>query len=152
MARKARIEHGHVVELLTAEPFPEFHPALMWVDASAEVQIGWTYADGCFAAPEPPTAGAIAGGYLAALQEVMDLTARSHGYDDVKSAMSYMQSSIPKFAAEASAMCEWRDAVWRYGLEEMDLIRSGLKPLPALEEFVSAMPQIVWPQGVSLTA
>ena len=40
---------------------------------------------------------------------------RGRGYDDIKSAITYLQSSIPKFAAEAAALCAWRDAVGVFG-------------------------------------
>lgn len=45
---KARIENGTVVEILDAEPFPPFHPALVWVGCDSIVAIGWRYADGEF--------------------------------------------------------------------------------------------------------
>ncbi|WP_051320401.1 hypothetical protein [Cupriavidus sp. amp6] len=148
MTTKARIEQGRVVELMTAEPFPGFHPSLVWVDASGDVEVGWTYMNGQFTPPKPPAPESIADAYIGALQQVMDSTARSRGYDDIKSAITYLQSSIPKFAAEANSMCAWRDAVWRYGLNEIAYVQSAFKPLPSLEEFVSAMPSIEWPEGV----
>ncbi|MBB2918346.1 hypothetical protein [Cupriavidus alkaliphilus] len=148
MVTKARVEQGQVVELLTAEPFPEFHPSLVWVNCSGDVAVGWTYEHGEFAPPKPPTAESIADAYIGALQREMDSTARSRGYDDIKSAITYLQSSIPKFAAEAAALCVWRDAVWRYGLEQIASVQVASKPLPSIEDFVSAMPPIEWPEGV----
>jgi hypothetical protein len=147
MTTKARIEQGQVVELLTAEPFPEFHPSLVWVEAPADVQVGWSYVSGQFMPPKPPALESFSDAYIGSLQQVMDSTARSRGYDDIKSAITYLQSSIPKFAAEANAMCGWRDAVWMYGLEEMRLVQAGAKPLPAMEQFLSAMPQVEWPDA-----
>jgi hypothetical protein len=51
MATKARIENGIVVEVLTAEPFPPFHKALVWVDCGPEVEQGWQWDGERFAAP-----------------------------------------------------------------------------------------------------
>lgn len=147
MVTKARVEEGQVVELMTAEPFPDFHPSLVWVEAPADVQVGWSYVSGQFMPPKPAAPESIADAYIGALQQVMDSTARSRGYDDIKSAITYLQSSIPKFATEAKAMCAWRDAVWRYGLEEMRLVQADVKPLPAMEQFLFAMPQVEWPDA-----
>ena len=53
----ARIENSLVCEILTADPFPPFAPALVWVDCSAVVGIaeGWTYDGKTFTAPVIPT-------------------------------------------------------------------------------------------------
>ncbi|MGF6444409.1 hypothetical protein [Paraburkholderia youngii] len=87
---------------------------------------------------------AITNAYIGALQQEMDAAARRQGYDDIKSGITYLESSIQKFAAEAHAMHKWRDAVWTYGMTELEAVRGGEKPLPPLDEFVAAMPQIQW--------
>ena len=58
MATMARIDNGIVAEILSADPFPPFHPSLVWVDCStvAGVQEGWTYDGTNFAAPSGPSA------------------------------------------------------------------------------------------------
>jgi len=43
MSTKARIENGVVVEVLTADPFPPFHPSLHWVDCDLTVRAGWLF-------------------------------------------------------------------------------------------------------------
>lgn len=53
MATKARIENGRVAEILTADPFPPFHPDLVWVDCPADVQAGHGYDGAVFTAPLP---------------------------------------------------------------------------------------------------
>lgn len=53
MTIKARIENGIVQEILSADPFPPFHPSLMWVPCDASVQPGWTYDGTTFSAPAP---------------------------------------------------------------------------------------------------
>ncbi|NUX55910.1 hypothetical protein [Paraburkholderia youngii] len=96
--------------------------------------------------PDPVTDfEAITNAYIGALQQEMDAAARRHGYDDIKSGITYLESSIRKFAAEAHAMHKWRDAVWTYGMTELEAVRGGEKPLPPLDEFIAAMPQIQWP-------
>lgn len=44
---KARIENGTVVEILNLDPFPPFHPSLVWVDCDDSVECGDRY-DGEF--------------------------------------------------------------------------------------------------------
>ena len=51
MATKARIEGNIVREILTEEPFPPFHPSLVWVECGAEVGEGWTWDGRTFAEP-----------------------------------------------------------------------------------------------------
>ena len=53
MATKARIDDGRVAEILSADPFPEFHPALVWVDAPPDMRPGWWYTDGQFTDHDP---------------------------------------------------------------------------------------------------
>lgn len=52
MVTKARIENNVVVEVLTADPFPPFHPSLVWIDAPAGCEVGWIV-DGGEVVPPP---------------------------------------------------------------------------------------------------
>jgi|HubBroStandDraft_2_1064218.scaffolds.fasta_scaffold07725_4 hypothetical protein len=106
--------------------------------------LRWTSA-GNLPAPEstiPPTPDQ----YTAALQARMDDEARTRGYDDIRSGVSYLGSAIVQFANEATALNEWRDAVWLYGLTVLNSAQSGSSALPSLDDFVSAMPQMSWPK------
>lgn len=50
--RKVRIEDSEVVEILSADPFPPFHPSLVWVQCEdEEVREGWSYTNGEFIPP-----------------------------------------------------------------------------------------------------
>jgi hypothetical protein len=51
MVTKARIQDGVVAEILTAEPFPPFHPSLVWVNCSVDVQTGYQFDGASFTAP-----------------------------------------------------------------------------------------------------
>ncbi len=54
MVTKARIENNVVVEVLTADPFPPFHPSLVWVVAPPQCVPGWVVINGAVQpAPEP---------------------------------------------------------------------------------------------------
>lgn len=45
----ARLENGVVVETTDIDPEGRYHPDLKWRACSAQVQLGWLYADGVFA-------------------------------------------------------------------------------------------------------
>lgn len=71
MATKARIEGNIVREILTAEPFPPFHPDLVWVECGGEVREGWTWDGKSFAEPPGPTAEEIKA-------QIVSLEAKQH--------------------------------------------------------------------------
>jgi hypothetical protein len=58
MVTKARIDNGVVAEILSADPFPPFNPALTWVSCADTVQVGYLYDGVSFAAPAATTPSA----------------------------------------------------------------------------------------------
>lgn len=50
----ALIVAGAVAELTDTDPAGRFHPDLQWVACDATVKVGYTYANGTFAAPAAP--------------------------------------------------------------------------------------------------
>ncbi len=52
--RKALIQDGRVHQILEADPFPDFHPDLLWVECGEEVKEGWIFEDGLFHEEDPP--------------------------------------------------------------------------------------------------
>lgn len=146
MPTKVRIENGSVVELLTADPFPDFHPSLEWVEATPEVGVGWTYDGKSFVPPAPLPDDEILAAYTQVLQQAMDEEARTRGYDDIRSAIGYLGSTIARFASEAAALNGWRDAVWLYGFAALNSVQGGRSALPSIKDFVKAMPPMRWPE------
>ena len=53
MARKALIVDTDVREVKVADPFPDMHEGLTWIDCSASVKSGWSYFNSAFVAPPP---------------------------------------------------------------------------------------------------
>ena len=47
-----------------------------------------------------------------AAQHQIDEVAQSWGYDNMISAVSYVGSNNPQYAADGTALSNWRDAVW----------------------------------------
>ena len=82
--------------------------------------------------------------YTVAVQNMMDRTAQTRGYDSIFTLCSYSNSTNTKFAAEATAAVKWRDAVWEKCYEIEDVVDAGTIPAPSLEELLKMMPSINW--------
>lgn len=76
--------------------------------------------------------------YIAATQAHLDAHAQAWGYDDLKSACTYLGDPYPRFAAEALALRDWRSEVWAY----LDATSSAPLPevLPTLAQFIAILP------------
>ena len=83
--------------------------------------------------------------YTGAAQAMLDTTARARNYDSMLSLCSYAASSNAKFAAEAKAGVDWRDAVWSQGYEILAEVQAGTMAAPSVQGFLVLLPQIVWP-------
>lgn len=82
--------------------------------------------------------------YTDAIQKWMDNTAHTRGYDDIFTAISYADSSVPKFKAEGQACKLWRDKVWVECYDYLDKVLSGEVELIPIEELILKLPQIEW--------
>ncbi len=80
------------------------------------------------------------------IQQRLDYEAKSHGYDSMLSLCSYGLSSNAKFAAEARAGLDWRDACWETALDLLEKIQAGEEPIPENDEILSMLPEMVWPE------
>lgn len=82
--------------------------------------------------------------YTDAVQKWMDDTAHARGYDDIFTAISYADSSVPKFKAEGQACKAWRDKVWVACYAYMDDVLAGKEPLVPVEDLIKRLPQLEW--------
>jgi len=90
-------------------------------------------------------AKALMDSYSAAVQNLLDSTAKEKGYDNIISMTSYANSGNAKWANEATAAITWRDACWNESLVQMgNYLATGNKP--SMEDFLAAMPTPVWPE------
>jgi hypothetical protein len=62
--------------------------------------------------PQPKMSDAIAA-MIFDVQAWLDITAKANGYDSIASCISYKDSSVAQWDADATAALAWRDAVWR---------------------------------------
>lgn len=83
--------------------------------------------------------------YATAIQSHIDTTAQSRCYDSGVSLATYTTSSIPTYAAEATAFVSWRDAVWAYAYGELAKVQNGQRPKPTVSEMIAELPEIEWP-------
>jgi hypothetical protein len=81
----------------------------------------------------------------AAVQPHLDATARARSYDSALSCVSYIDSTVTTYQAEAAAMRDWRDAVWLRCYELLAEVQAGTRPIPTESELIALLPAIVWP-------
>lgn len=83
--------------------------------------------------------------YRAAIQSLIDATAQERQYDSGATLASYVNSTVPEWAAEAQTFVAWRDHVWAYALGELAKVRSGEREQPNVEDFLAELPAFEWP-------
>lgn len=126
---------GDAAELLPTYPEGTVQVPLT-PGANYELQDGvWVYVE-----PTPTVDD-----YKGAIVAMLDGKAQERRYDTAVSIATYVGSTNPQWAAEATAFVAWRDAVWEYAYAELDKVMGGLRPQPSVAEFLTELPQLVWP-------
>ena len=75
--------------------------------------------------PPEPTLQETQDAISARIQNTIDTLAKSWGYDNIVSAISYLSSSNKQYAADATALNTWRDAVWTWAFQNFPSITAG---------------------------
>lgn len=96
--------------------------------------------------PEPEPYEPTLEDYQFAIQAHIDRIAQERQYDDGKSCATYVNSTVPQWAAEAQAFVTWRDSVWLYAFQELAKVEQGLREQPDIEDFIDELPVMVWPE------
>jgi hypothetical protein len=97
-------------------------------------------------APPPPTAKQVEDAISAEVQRHLDEAARSMGYDDIRSAVSYAdEPAVPEFQAEGRALRAWRSLVWAYCYEVLAAAKSGAREAPTAAQLISELPALELP-------
>jgi len=79
--------------------------------------------------------------YEREVQQHLDATAKSYGYDDIKSAVTYAdEPAVPRFQAEGLAFRAWRSLCWDYCYSLLAEVQAGTTPLPVLEDVLAGLP------------
>lgn len=84
--------------------------------------------------------------YRRAIQAHVDAAAQSRQYDSGITCASYLSSTNPGWAAEATTFIAWRDAVWTYAYTQLANVQAGLRETPDVEAFLAELPALAWPQ------
>lgn len=79
-----------------------------------------------------------------AVQEHLDATVQTRGYDNINSACSYATSTDAVFLAEAQACVAWRDKVWRYCYNTLAQVLAGQRDIPTADQLISELPTLEW--------
>jgi hypothetical protein len=95
-------------------------------------------------APPQPTVEEILKGYEDAVQAHLDNTAKSRGYDNTYTCLSYLSSTDETWHREANAFNAWRDSVWRKCHEILNAFMAGEIAQPTVEELIEQLPVIDW--------
>lgn len=83
--------------------------------------------------------------YEAAIQSLIDETARSRRYKHGDAFASYFNSTVGPWKDEAAAFVAWRDNVWQYAYSELSKVQAEEREQPSVADFLLELPEIVWP-------
>lgn len=80
---------------------------------------------------------------------LLDETARSYGYDNILSAVSWAGDSDGFLAAEGTTFKLWRSALWKAAIPLIAQVRNGERDIPIKVEFFAKLPAYKAPVGAT---
>lgn len=93
-----------------------------------------------------PTADQLRASLTVAVQRHMDTAAAIHGYDDIKSAVTYAdEPAVERFQREGMAFRAWRSLVWDACYTVMAAVESGEREIPTVEQLFAELPALTIP-------
>ncbi|MCC4298557.1 hypothetical protein [Aurantimonas coralicida] len=90
-------------------------------------------------------AATLVAAFSSAIQAHIDAKAQEGQYDSLLTAVTYRDDPNPQFAAEASALFQWRSDVWTYATSELARVQAGERTMPTVENILTELPEFVWP-------
>lgn len=93
--------------------------------------------------PEPhvPTLEERAAALRDGVQKHLDSTAAAHGFDDIKTAVTYAdEPAVPRFQAQGRAFRAWRSLVWDFCYSLQDKVAAGQVDEPTLDQLLPMLP------------
>lgn len=77
-------------------------------------------------------------------QNLLDSTAKSHGYDNILAAISYAEeSAVPKFQNDGKSFRQWRSLVWEAWNKVVSDALDSKQDLPDPDAFLESLPKLV---------
>ena len=83
--------------------------------------------------------------FRVAVQNWVDLTAQTRGYDSGVTCASYANSIVSTWSADATNFIQWRDSVWLYVYDQLQQVLDGNRTAPTIEGLIAELPLITWP-------
>ena len=139
------IENGVVTNTIEVEHM-NFLPNLV---EATEGSIGWSYSNGEFLPPVPPSKSPeeIQKEVTEGTQLRLDAFARTRNYDGILSACTYATSTIPKFQTEGQYCVNARDSTWAALYSILAEVQEGNRPIPSsYEDIEGDLPILTWPE------
>jgi hypothetical protein len=124
-----------------------------WIDEDGHTYIGsdgMTLDEFVAAANAAPTLSPRESDYGRAVQAMLDAKAQERNYDSIATAVSYRDDPNATYAAEGSALFDWRSAVWTYGYTQLAAVKAGTRTPPSVVDFITEVEQncpFEWPAG-----
>lgn len=82
--------------------------------------------------------------FLTLVQTMMDTKARSYGYDNINSAVSYAEEpSVITYQQEGKAFRSWRSLVWLKCNTLLAEVVAGEREIPTEQELLDSLPSLV---------
>jgi hypothetical protein len=79
-------------------------------------------------------------------QALLDATAQSMGYDDIRTAVTYAdEPAVPRFRAEGTALRAWRSLTWSACYDILAAVEAGTRPVPTEAELLAELPAFLPP-------
>lgn len=92
--------------------------------------------------PPSPTLADAAAALTVDVQAWLDATAQGNGYDSIASCISYKDSAVAQWAADATAAIAWRDAVWQAAFQwQQDAVANPPAVFPTSSDVIAQLPQ-----------
>lgn len=117
--------------------------ASIWCDLNnahmEQVEGGWQIVENT-----KPTQSEIVKSYEYLVQNFLDKTAQSRGYDNTYTCLSYLQSTNNVWKNESMIFNSWRDAVWLKCHEIFNAFTNGEIEQPTIDEILESLPKIEW--------
>lgn len=94
--------------------------------------------------PVVPTEEQIKCQLLSAVDNYLNTTVQTRGYDSILSACSYVNSTDEIFKAEGEQCLAWRDKVYRKCYDILADVESGKREIPSVEGLLDELPKLEW--------
>jgi hypothetical protein len=110
-------------------------------NADYAIFLDWVHAGNVPTQAAGPSVAQLVQQLTDAVQAIMDAKARSYGYDDLTTAVTYAdEPAVAKFQTEGQAFRSWRSNVWATAYALLADVQAGTKPMPTAADIPALLP------------